>query len=166
MFPKPTKIIETTSDKILRYRNNRLQRLSLKRKDKKGKIPRIKQIPLKILKKKADTLFSLYIRKRDGMVCVTADSSCKGCMQASHLLKRSYYDIRWDEKNVFCSCSSHNYNHDQGFRPSPQILTNYFLKRFGQEEYHKLVERSKIEYTGRMIREKALEVIEKYKLEQ
>ena len=143
-------------------KNKHLMPLKRTKKKKTTKSLKIKQIPLKTLKKKADTLFSIEIRKDYDNKCVTPEVTCKGCVQASHLFKKSYYDIRWDKINVFCQCAHHNYNHDQGFRPSPHILTNYFLKRFGQEEYSKLFERTKIVYTGTMVRQKALEIIKKY----
>lgn len=167
-FTKPKKIKESNYEKVLRYRRNAIKKSLLApkkvvKKAKRVKLPKIKREPLKTIKRKADEIFSLWIRNRDGNTCVTPDNTCKGCIQASHLLKRSYYDIRWDEKNVFAQCQHHNYNHDQGFRPSPQILTSYFLKKHGQIEYEDLVHRSKKVYTGREIRELAMIIIEKYK---
>lgn len=58
----------------------------------------------------ADDEFSLYIRERDGYKCMIAPHGCrcKGPMQCNHLISRSNYRLRWDERNAVCGCSGHN----------------------------------------------------------
>ena len=52
------------------------------------------------LKKEADRLFSIYIRKRDGK-CVT----CGGRPDhAGHYISRSWLNLRYDEQNVHAQC--------------------------------------------------------------
>ncbi len=126
------------------------------------KLPRIKQIPLKDLVKKADKIFSKWIIKRDGFVCVTPDHKCKSYLQASHMIKRGRKLVRWEESNVHSQCQHHNYNHDQGFHPSPEILTNYVINKYGVEEYNRLFKLSKVEAPSSWVRAKAEEVIKKY----
>lgn len=53
------------------------------------------------IKNKADRVFSLYIRARDG--------SCKNCgrpdnLQAAHIVSRRYHGTRWDEENCVALC--------------------------------------------------------------
>lgn len=68
-------------------------------------LPRTKAKPLGKLKKKMDTVFSRWIRSRDGGKCFT----CKKVgtietMQAGHYISRSVLSLRWDERNVHCQC--------------------------------------------------------------
>lgn len=146
----------------LRAKNKRTAVKKAGKKVKRTKIARIKQIPLKDLVKKADKVFSLWIIKRDGNKCVTPDPLCKSYLQASHLIKRGRKLVRWDEHNVHSQCQHHNYNHDQGFHPSPEILTNYVINKYGVEEYNRLFKLSKVDAPSSWVREKALEVIKKY----
>lgn len=126
------------------------------------KVKRVKQVPLPKLKAKANLIFSLWIRNRDGNRCVTPDVNCKGSIQASHLIKSGRFLIRWDERNVHAQCQHHNYNHDQGFHPSPEILTQYVINKYGVEVYNELVKLSKVVPPSSWIREKCMQVINKY----
>jgi len=157
------KIANALLKQKLRYAKMLTKRQARHTKDKKGVKVRQRLIPLKKLKIMADQALSLWVRKRDGFRCVTPDLKCKGCMQGSHLIKKGRTRIRWEETNVHCQCAHHNYNHDQGFRPSPEILTNYVINKYGVGEYNRLCALSKEEVTSLWIRNKATEVIEKYK---
>lgn len=53
------------------------------------------------LKRKADTLFSLYIRKRDGH-CLKCGATTN--LQCSHLIRRENLAHRWDPKAAFTLC--------------------------------------------------------------
>lgn len=53
------------------------------------------------LKKLADEVFSLYIRKRDGR-CFTCGSSQN--LQAGHYIPRDCLELRYDVRNVNCQC--------------------------------------------------------------
>ena len=87
------------------------------------------------LVKKLDTVFSEYIRKRDGQ-CVQCGSIEN--LTCGHLITRSKYAVRWDERNAFGQCAGHNYSHE--FNPHP--FTVYFLNRFGAQAYKSLVRQS------------------------
>ena len=75
---------------------------------------------VKLLKAKLDTVFSLYIRKRDseedgeGRVgqCITCDqfipASGQRTGQAGHFISRRYNATRFDERNVHLQCARCN----------------------------------------------------------
>ncbi len=66
------------------------------------------------LKKKADTLFSQYIRQK--YADWKGDVSCYTCgkvapwkeMQCGHFIKRSNLSVRWDEENCRVQCAGCN----------------------------------------------------------
>ena len=65
----------------------------------------MKKYTLSQLKKKLDTVFSLYIRTRDGGRCITCgkvDEIKK--MQCGHYVSRSNLATRWSEKNCSTQC--------------------------------------------------------------
>ena len=53
------------------------------------------------LKKKADIVFSKYIRLRDNNICITCG---KYGDQAGHFMSRRYSSTRYNEQNVNCQC--------------------------------------------------------------
>ena len=69
----------------------------------------MKQPSRKALVKKLDTIFSIYIRRKDAVddiaTCVTCgkkDHYKK--LQCGHFMSRSNYSTRWDENNVGVQC--------------------------------------------------------------
>jgi hypothetical protein len=61
------------------------------------------------LKKKLDSVFSLYIRFRDKGICYTCGiQKMPSEMQAGHYVSRICLILRWDEDNVHCQCYSCN----------------------------------------------------------
>lgn len=57
------------------------------------------------LKKKLDTVFSQWIRKRDKGVCFTCGSKKPWKQQQNgHYVSRQYLSTRWDERNCNCQC--------------------------------------------------------------
>jgi hypothetical protein len=64
-----------------------------------------KKVSVSKLKKKADLLFSNFIRKRDKGKCFTC-----GCVkewkhqQCGHYVSRSCLPLRYDERNCHCQC--------------------------------------------------------------
>ena len=61
------------------------------------------------LRRKADTLFSLYVRKRGKCELQNKDSIvCNGNLQTMHVIGRANMRLRYDESNVFCGCSAHH----------------------------------------------------------
>ena len=58
---------------------------------------------IKKLKAKLDTVFSVYIRRRDNGICYTCSTKKPWKeMQAGHFVSRSANALRYDERNVHC----------------------------------------------------------------
>lgn len=114
----------------------------------------MKLTPVKSLKKKADVLMSLYIRKRDKR-CVLCGTTLK--LQCGHLISRRKNSVRWDDVNCNCQCWGCNLRHNQW----PEYYTNWFIKEYGQSMYEDLVDRSqKIIKVNRVFLEGIIEKIE------
>lgn len=61
------------------------------------------------LKKKLDTVFSIWIRTRDDGRCFTCGKQGEiKEMQAGHYVSRKHLSLRWDERNVNCQCAGCN----------------------------------------------------------
>ena len=88
--------------------------------------------PRKKLVKKLDTVFSLYIRDRDKKCCTCGSVKNLTC---GHLITRSKYSTRWNERNAFAQCKSCNFRHEY----QPEIMTSWYIKKFGAEQYQSLV---------------------------
>lgn len=88
----------------------------------------------KKLIQKLDTIVSLIVRARDGH-CVTPTEKCTKVLQCSHLIKRGKLPTRFDLDNCNCQCSYHNYLHNN----YPEIYTEWWLNKYGQEAYNKLI---------------------------
>lgn len=84
------------------------------------------------LVKKLDTLFSLFIRARDGhcVTCVTPS----GIRTNGHLWSRVAYSTRWDEENAHEQCWGCNLRHEH----DPYPLSEYVRNKLGQEKYDAL----------------------------
>ena len=65
-------------------------------KPKKQKKPSVAK-----LKKKADAIFSKYIRLRDNNICITCGGEGN---QAGHFQSRRYNSTRYSDENVNCQC--------------------------------------------------------------
>jgi hypothetical protein len=129
------------------------------------KVKRVLLVPIPKLMKKADEVFALYIRNRDGH-CYGAEipeeaGKCKGYICNCHLFKRSKKDIRYDEANCNGGCMHHNQVHDHTMNPQPHIYTNWFIAKYGLEKYNELNRRSYI--MKKWSREELYAIIEKYK---
>jgi len=105
----------------------------------KLKFAKKKIIPYGKLMKKADTVFSLWIRKRESQ-CVLSDKSCKGVNQCSHLIKRGKHSVRFNINNCHTQCQHHNYLHND----YPEYYTQWFLQKYGKKKYDAIVEKSKV----------------------
>ena len=116
---------------------------------KKKKLP-----PIRKLLKKADTVFSLWIRNRDGNKCVLCGST--QVVQCGHLIKRGKHSTRFDELNCNAQCSRCNFKHNQ----YPEPYTAWFLTRFGYGAYLQLTEKSK--ELHKFTRSELEEIIRKY----
>ena len=86
----------------------------------------------KKLIKKLDTVFSIFIRKRDKkcVICGTKERLTNG-----HLITRSKYSVRWSVVNCHCQCIGCNMLHEY----QPERFTLWFIKKFGESVYTKLV---------------------------
>ncbi len=123
-----------------------------------------KLITLRKLLTKADLSFSQYIRHRDHNQCFASEISkdeaakCTGFPQCAHLIKRGKKAVRFDERNCHCSCSYHNYLHNH----YPEIMTSWFIKKYGEPVYLALVLSSR--RIKKWTRPELEELIKKYKL--
>lgn len=64
------------------------------------------------LERKADRLFSAFIRKRDAR-CMAANhpeqwKDCAGGLQCAHLIRRGFKSVRWDPRNAVALCAYHH----------------------------------------------------------
>ena len=163
-FPKPVKLVESRYEKALRYKANALK----KPKKTPQKKKRVLLIPINKLLKKADTVFSKWIRNRDRYLCFARDipgeaELCKGYIQCCHLIKRSFKPTRFDETNCHAGCKHHNYNHDHGFNARPEVMTGWFIKNYGGLPYLDLKDKSRLYH--KWTREELLEIIKKYDIQ-
>jgi hypothetical protein len=91
------------------------------------------------LKKKLDTLFSLYIRQKyevNGLVeCYTCGTLKPiKSMQNGHFFSRSHLSVRWDEDNCRCQCAGCNV-----FKSGNYIVyTQKMLSELGAEKFAEL----------------------------
>lgn len=54
---------------------------------------------------KADDLFSLYVRERDGYICQYCGKTREqATMTCAHVVRRNYYGVRWVASNAVCLC--------------------------------------------------------------
>jgi hypothetical protein len=95
----------------------------------------VKPLTREKLVKKADALFSLYIRHRDGerradgwwSLCITCRKwKPLKSMQAGHFRSRRYYSTRWDEENVNAQCDVCNrWNHGEQYIYAKELDLKY-----------------------------------------
>lgn len=111
----------------------------IKRVKRTKRIKRIKLPSIKSLKRKADKVFSAFIRNRDKR-CVLCNS-VKG-LSAGHLIKRGKMATRYDENNVFGLCSSCNFRDfmEQSYH---DFFISWYIKKFGASSFIDLVEKSR-----------------------
>jgi hypothetical protein len=110
---------------------------------------------------RADAVFSLYVRRRDGFRCFTCGrigSEGDGVMQCGHLITRAKEVVRFDELNAHCQCDPCNERHEH----HPEVYIFKFMQRYGRDVYADLVKRSwgKKKITNSDIRE----IIKKYEV--
>lgn len=88
-----------------------------------------------------DSLFSLYIRKRDGIVtdgkCVLGCGPIECC---SHLITRGKHSVRWSEINATAMCMGANLRHEY----QPEIYTSWWIAKYNADAYQRLVRQSNI----------------------
>jgi len=156
----PPKKKKTMKDYAIASKERKLARKGHKKvkfKASKKKLPSIKS-----LKTKADKVFSLFIRNRDGNKCVLCGSTKN--VQNGHLIKRGKMSVRYNTWNCHALCSQCNYR--DNFEPWHYV--NWFLSfydnqgigKHGQGNYEFLINKSK--QLVKANREFFEEVIEKY----
>ena len=92
--------------------------------------------PKKKLIKQLDAAFKKILYATHPNKCITCGA--KENLSWSHLITSSKYATRWNMKNVHIQCLSCNFRHEH----YPEYYTNWFLRKYGQEEYKKLVKKS------------------------
>ena len=114
-----------------------------------------KKPTIKTLRNKADRLWSLAIRERDG--------ACRRCgtterLQAAHVISRRYKAIRWDLRNGICLCMGcHHWNHH-----NPVEFDWWVQDLIGKDVYDALKSEA-LNYVDRVKRIDLEEVIEDLK---
>lgn len=64
-----------------------------------------RELSMAQLKKKLDSVFSVYIRLRDKGKCFTCDKILPWRQQQNgHYVTRGCMELRWDERNCNCQC--------------------------------------------------------------
>lgn len=107
----------------------------VQKKKRKG-LNRVRKTPIAALQRLLDRLVKDYVIMRDKkcICCGTKENLTPG-----HLITRGCKSVRWDLTNVFAQCGRCNYMHE--FRP--EIMTQEFIKRYGNDAYNALVDRSR-----------------------
>ena len=97
----------------------------------------------KIQIRPVDTIFSKYIRTRDGWICQNCGKFC-GENNSLHKLECSHHFTRGKESTRFDpnNCVSLCFNCHQSFHDSKELRNNFMIKRLGQREYDLLELRS------------------------
>lgn len=88
-----------------------------------------------LLRKKADAIFSRYIRQRDKGVCFTCGlvKHWKE-MQNGHFIPRQYLATRFSEDNCACQCYACN----MLFNGQPSVFSIKLREIYGEDQIHKL----------------------------
>lgn len=120
---------------------------------KKKKSMRKRLPSVKSLKRKADSFFSKFIIARDKK-CVLCSATTE--LTNGHLIKRGKMSTRYDEINCHALCSGCNYKDNF----EPQHYSEWFIKKYGVEEYFELVDTSK--EIKQFKRQDFLDIIKKY----
>ena len=96
------------------------------------KLKKIKEKPIK--EKKLDTVFSKWIRTRDGH-CL----KCNGTenLQCAHIFSRTHRNTRWHELNAITLCYK---CHFFWAHKNPMYFAEFVLKHLGTDKYAKLKE--------------------------
>lgn len=104
----------------------------------KAKIAKPRKGTFKGLVKKLDDAFALYVKERDGAVCVTCGRTItsKQDWHAGHFIGRTRFSLRWDPKNVHSQCG---YVCNKVKRGAPKEYALAILDRYGVEEFRRLM---------------------------
>ena len=98
---------------------------------------RKKKTERQLWERRLDGLVREIVLARDGF-CVCPSNKHTQIMQPGHLITRGRESVRWDLYNVNCQCSGCNLMHEY----YPEIYTNWFIGRFGEDRYGQMVQDS------------------------
>jgi 5-methylcytosine-specific restriction endonuclease McrA len=111
------------------------------------------------LKKKADAVFSLYVRHRDKGQCITCGViKAPKDMQAGHFVSRRHLATRYDEWNVNCQCVACNVFMSGNMVKYAKAL----MDKYGDNVVRELDERTS--KTAQLKKADYLAIIEAYKI--
>lgn len=112
------------------------------------------QPSVKTLRNKADRLWSLMIRQRDGRCRRCGKEPPAVILQAAHVISRRYKAIRWDPRNGLALCvGCHHWNHH-----NPVEFDWWVKEEIGEETYDALRTEA-LSYVGRVNKTNLREVI-------
>lgn len=123
---------------------------------KKERVKKKRSTPLPKLIKKADIIFSKFIRNRDaeelkGKCCTCGDPAS----QAGHFIKRSWKKIRFHPQNVHAQCARCNHYLDG----NEAEYSRFIIERYGLETFNWLLSQK---VAHKLTREEVQKVIEAY----
>jgi hypothetical protein len=112
------------------------------KRDRKKKISKKKKLlPLPKLIKKADIIFSKFIRSRDS---IYLNGKCCTCgqpgSQAGHFIKRGHHSVRFNPKNVHLQCG--RCNHFMGGNDSE--YARFIINEYGIETFNWLLDQKNV----------------------
>jgi hypothetical protein len=87
----------------------------------------MKEVSVRQLIKKLDTIFSKYIRARDNYTCYTCRKQLEPrYSQAGHFNSRMHHSTRFDERNVHAQCYACNVMmHGNALEYAKRLLEDY-----------------------------------------
>lgn len=90
-----------------------------------------KKISKKYLRKKADTLISLYVRSIGYCQLKGKDTiHCSNQLQDMHILTRGNTPLRYDLKNHLCGCSGHHVYYTNNPKKWQELMENWYTERW------------------------------------
>lgn len=94
--------------------------------------------------KRADDLFSLWIRERDAQCTAEGvlPTPCRGRLQCAHVIGRRKQTTRFDPANAHGACEGHHQHVDQ--HESLGAKYRWAVSRLGEDGWARLMERSRI----------------------
>jgi len=108
------------------------------------------------LKRKADKLFSVIVRKRGK--CQSDLTHHAGRLECAHIISRTYSRTRHDTRNALCLCSAcHRYYHQ-----NPVLFGRFVEKLIGKSTYDELHKIANDDTLGKVDYTRLVEQLEKY----
>lgn len=113
-----------------------------------------KKPPVKKLRDKADRLWSLLIRQRDGVCQRCGRGREEIVLQAAHVISRRYKAIRWDERNGIALCMGcHHWGHKQ------PVEFDWWVQDLIGKDVYETLRAEALDYVGELKRLDLEEVI-------